>query len=77
MKHFITTRARLASKLLTNGYYTEQVQNPYQPARPMWRITPVDKRLIDVVTEYYAEIGKEPPEIILQWQHALDKGERL
>lgn len=77
MKHFITTRGMLASRLMAYGYKAEQVPNPYKPERTMWSIAPVDQRLLDVVKAYYAETGKEPPEIIKQWQHAIDKGERL
>ena len=77
MKHFLTTRARLVSLLMAAGYNAEIVPNPYEPARQMWRITPVNQGLINIVNAYYANAGKQPPAIIAQWQHAIDKGERL
>lgn len=72
-KHFQTTRGALVSALIAAGYNAARIPNPYQPERPMWDITPVDESMLQIIRSYYADIGKEPPAFISDWQRGFDR----
>lgn len=73
-KTFKTTRSRLASVLMRNGYdLIDREPNPYAPGFPYFCFRPVDERLLQIVREHYAEIGKEPPAFIDDWQKGFDR----
>lgn len=73
-KTFKTTRSRLASELMANGYtLTAREPNPYNPECPYFCLRPVDPRMLQIIREHYAEIGKEPPAFIAEWQRGFDR----
>ena len=73
-KTFKTTRSRLASVLMANGYtLTAREPNPYNPECPFFCFQPVDERLLDLVCAHYAEVGKEPPAFVGEWQKGFDR----
>lgn len=73
-KTFKTTRARLASMLMAEGYkVVSKEPNPYNPDFPLLGLQPVDPRMLQIIRAHYAEIGKEPPAFVNEWQKGFDR----
>lgn len=70
-KEFFCSRPRLAALLLAAGFEAKSAVNPWT-GNAAWLFT-VSPELAAVVADYYAQIGKQLPAVLLD---AIRDGER-
>lgn len=65
MKNFVVTRPNLAINLQVEGFYSQPIRSPWDPARIAWSF-PASRKLLEAIRDAYAnDIGKPCPDAVL------------